>query len=110
MVLTPLRAATPTIAEQIVQLPAGCLVELRTKTNEKLRGRLGALSTDSFELQVAQSGQLQAQPLRYDQVKSIKLVDRDRGMGTAGKVGIGALIVIGTLALVAGILAAIANR
>src|SRR4051812_16231671 len=77
---------SPTIAERIVLLPAGCMIEVRTKTKQKLRGRLGALAADTFDLQVAQSGQLQTQPIQYAEVRSVKLVDRDRGMSTAGKV------------------------
>jgi hypothetical protein len=43
----------PTIQEQIVQMPAGSAVEVKTQAKQKLRGRLGSVTADSFELQTA---------------------------------------------------------
>jgi hypothetical protein len=86
----------PTIQEQIVQMPAGSTVEVRTQAKEKLRGRLGGITADSFELQTATGGTIQKQSLRFDQVKSLKEVRAKKGMSTAAKVGLGlaALLVV----------------
>ena len=104
------RAATqedaPTIQEQLVLIPAGNLVEVKTMAKQKLRGRLGALTTDSFELQIAKGGQLQAQLIRFDQVKRVKVVDQRVGLSTGGKIGVGALVVVGVFAVLGGIIAA----
>ena len=91
----------------MVLIPAGNLVEVKTTAKQKLRGRLGALTADSFELQMAKGGELQAQPIRFDQVKSVKIVDQRVGMSTAGKVGVGLLIAGGVLALLIAVTAAV---
>jgi hypothetical protein len=93
----------PTIQEQIVQMPAGSVVEVKTQAKQKLRGRLGAITADSFELQTATGGTIQTQSLRFDQVKSVKPIQSEKGMSTAAKIGIGVLAVFGAMALIGGI-------
>jgi hypothetical protein len=76
----------PTIQEQIVQMPAGSAVEVKTQAKQKLSGRLGAIAADSFELQTATGGKVQTQSLRFDQVKSLWVKGRlaDQGGRTGG--------------------------
>lgn len=94
----------PTIQEQVVQMPAGSVVEVKTQTKQKLRGRLGAIAAESFELQTATGETIQKQTLRFDQVKSIKAVEAKKGMSTGLKVGLYALAAVGAIVLIAGII------
>jgi hypothetical protein len=93
----------PTIQEQLVVMPAGSVVEVKTLGKQKLRGRLGAMTADSFELQTAKGEKVQTQSLRFDEVKSVKAVT-SKGMAVGAKIGWGILI----FAVVIGVVAAIA--
>jgi hypothetical protein len=101
-VLTPARAQTadarqeePNVRKQIVLTPAGTFVEIRTRSKEKVRGSLGAVSGDSFELRAANDSGAGARTLRFDQVKSFKIVDPRVGERRASKILIGVLIGLG---------------
>jgi hypothetical protein len=89
-----------TVREQLVLMPPGSVIEVRTQAKQKLRGRLGAMAADSFELQTAKGEKIQTQSLRFDEVKSFKAVKAKRPFPLAAKiglVGLGLLIVIGCI-------------
>ncbi len=95
-----------TIQEQIVQMPAGSVVEVKTQDKQNLRGRLGAITADSFELQTATGETIQKQSLRFDQVKSIKAMQAKKGMSKGLKVGLCVLAAFGAITLIGGIIIA----
>lgn len=88
----------PTIQEQVVQLEAGSVVEIRTKSKTKVRGRLGEISQDALEVQTAKGTNIEKVSLRFDEIKSVKQVEK--GMSTGAKVGLGMLAGVGVLFLV----------
>jgi hypothetical protein len=102
---TPVRCAPrpagdekgPTIQETMVLIPAGSTIEVKTKAKQKLRGRLGMLTRDAFELQTAQGEKLQTQSLRFDEVKSVKTLN---DQGSTGRVVKHTLIGIAVVAVV----------
>jgi preprotein translocase subunit SecF len=103
---TPVRARATAadkaaaVKERLAKMPAGSVVELKTLAQQELRGRLGAMAAESFELQTAKGEKIETQSLRFDEVKSVKAVKATKGMPMAVKIGLGVLgvvIVIGCI-------------
>lgn len=99
----PLHAQALTVQAQLVLLPAGSVIEVRTHAKQKLRGRLGALASDSFEIQTTNGSRIRTQSLRFDEVQSVRLERAHKKRSVAAKVGIGVLIAVGVLAVVIGV-------
>ena len=90
MVLVCLRVCGPTSAagavaqasseekrslkEQVVMIPAGSIVEvkLKQKGSSTIRGRLGAITDQGFEVQIAKSGKVSSEKVAFAEVKSVK--------------------------------------
>jgi hypothetical protein len=94
----------PTIQEQLVSMQAGSVVEVKTKTKMKVKGRLGALTADSFEVQSATGAKIERQSFRFDEVKSVKQVAQGSRthMGAWIALGVVAGIGVAVAALVIG--------
>jgi hypothetical protein len=84
----------PTIQEQLVLISAGSVIEVRTKAKTKIIGKLGPLTSESFELQVAKGQSIEKQSIRFEDVKSIK---KHSGMNRAWWILIGIGIGLGVL-------------
>jgi hypothetical protein len=89
-------ADTPAIAAQIAAIPLGARIELRTKTNEKLRGSKGAASDTGFTL-VNPAADRQ---IAFDDVASVKLYKSHTTRNVLIIVGIGVVVTVGILAAV----------
>jgi len=77
-------AQQPTLKETLLSIPPQSYVEVRLLDKSKLRGRLGEVTDEGFALQVAQGNKIQNVKVSFDQVKSIKSLEKK---GTsAGKV------------------------
>jgi len=87
----------PTIQEQLVRLRPGTIVEVKTKSKEKFIGRLGALTADSFEVQIAKNKNIKNQTIGFDEVKSVKVQSEHSGMSPGGKFALGMLAGVGVL-------------
>ena len=61
-----------TLKEQVLNISAGSAVEVRLGDMTKLRGRLGPISDDGFELQTVRGGKIDTAQIAFSQVKSIK--------------------------------------
>lgn len=83
---------------QVIEIPAGSVVEVRLLSKEKLQGRLGQLSDAGFELQAVKDGKIQTQKVAFDQVQSVKV--KGRGMGNGAKITLGILAGVGIVFLV----------
>ena len=83
------------IKQEVGLIEAGKIVEVKTKTKEKHRGRLGAIQADSFELQTTEGGKIQTQSLRFDQVKSVKQIQMNAGMSRGAKTAIWICVGVG---------------
>jgi hypothetical protein len=90
------------IQQQVVEITAGSVVEVRLKSKEKLRGRLDELSTDGFAMKVAQGNQTVTRQIAFDDVKSLKRVGSKAKSFFAG-VGIFyvAMVAIGLIVIAA---------
>lgn len=100
----PLRATSqkpvkpPSIKEQISLISAGSIVEVKlaAKKHPKIKGRLGAVTDDGFDIQHVKNNQMTTDLIRYGDVKSLKTMPQE-GWGTTSKVVVGALAGLGLL-------------
>jgi hypothetical protein len=71
--------AKRTIQEQVVQIAQGAPVEVRlTKPPEKLRGRMGEISSGGFTLQIANGNQTTPRAISFAEVKTIKTLGKTK--------------------------------
>ena len=95
-----------TVKQQVLRVSSGSSVEVRLINKSKLRGRLGQVTEEGFELQTVQGGKIDTQTLAFDQVKSIK--DTSKKSFSAGKafltagLAIAILVGIGIISCVVG--------
>jgi hypothetical protein len=96
---------TPTVQEQVGQIATGSIVEVksRTKGAKKVRGRLGQVTTDGFEVQVAQGTKMDSVQLKFADVKSVAEKPQEKGSHPAvlilAGIGAGLLIIIAISAI-----------
>jgi hypothetical protein len=100
-------AQKPTLKEQVLEIPAGSVVEVRLKTKEKLRGRPGDISTDAFTVKLAKGDQIEERKIAFDELKSIKVVE---GGSKAGRTALYILAGAGAVLVVLFVVAAVALR
>lgn len=65
----------PSLKEKVLEIPAGSMVEVRLKSKEKLRGRLGEVSNEGFTVKLAKGNKIEDRKLAFEDVKSFKAVD-----------------------------------
>ena len=80
---------------QVIEIPAGSVVEVRLQDKQKLRGKLGAVTDAGFEVQTVRDGKISSLNLKFDEVKSIKL--REKGMSIGAKITLGILAGLGVV-------------
>jgi hypothetical protein len=90
-------ADTPAISAQIAAIPLGAKIELRMKTNEKLRGSKGTASDIGFTLVNPPAADRQ---IAFDDVTSVKLYKSHTTRNVLIIVGIGVVATVGILAAV----------
>ena len=83
------------VERQVRLAPTGSSVEVRLKNNDKLRGKLGSIYDDGFELQATKSGATVR--VAFIDVESVR---QKEGMSTRKKVGIGLGMFAGLAVLV----------
>jgi len=89
----------PTLQERILEVPHGMMIEVRLLNKQKLRGRLGEVTSEGFSLQTAQGTKIETQKVAFADVKSFKQIEGTTG-SKIGKgliyalAGIGALVVV----------------
>ena len=96
---------TGSLKEQIVQLPAGTVVEVKflRKGEKNLVGRLGPVADSGFEVQAAKDGNVSSEKLVFTDVKSVKVKGK---MHPAVKGAIIGGVAVGVLFAVFGIIVA----
>jgi small nuclear ribonucleoprotein (snRNP)-like protein len=75
MNLVPARLAADDIACRIAAMPAGTRVEVRLKSNETLRGSMGAVSSSGFTLLDSKAG---AHQVAFSEVASVQQTNAKR--------------------------------
>lgn len=88
----------PTLKEQVVLMAAGSVVEVELKNKQKIRGRIGTVTDDGFEVQHVQNDKAITQTIGFSEVKKIK--QKEQGMSTGAKIALGALAGLGGFFLV----------
>jgi hypothetical protein len=95
------------VEQQLRKIEPGSKVEVRLTGNNRVKGKLGLLYNDAFELQVTDGGSQGPRRIAFADVQSV----RKAGMGRGKKIAIGLGIFGAVAALVAGLtLAAIARN
>ena len=92
-------AKKPTVQERIMEVPPGAMIEVRLSDEQKLKGRLGEVTSEGFSLQTAQGNKIETKKLVFSDVKSFKRAGETTGRGIGkgvvyGLAGIGALMVV----------------
>jgi len=89
-----------TVQERIMEIQAGTIIEVRLMDKHKVRGRLGEVTSEGFNLQSAQGNKVETQKIAFTEVKTLKKVEGEttgkkfsRGV-IYGLAGIGVLMVI----------------
>ena len=93
----PASAAERTVAEQVARMTLGRKITVELNTGETLKGRMGPVSADQFNLEPRRQGQGTTRSVRFDEVRSVRS-GLSGGQKWALGVGIG---VGGFLALIA---------
>jgi len=80
----------PTLAEQLVKIAPGSRVQVRLSNKEKILGRLDNVSATDFTLIVQTRNGVDKRRLRFDDVKSVRVIGGMKGfavvLGVAGVV------------------------
>lgn len=97
----PRTTQKPTVKERILEVPPGAMVEVRLLNKGKVRGRLGEISNEDFDLQIARGDTIETQKIAFTDVKSVKKVEGGKAGRTVVYVlaGIGAFF--GVLTIIA---------
>lgn len=90
----------PSLQEKIVLIKTGSIIEVKTKDKRTVKGRLLATTSESFDVQTAKGQSIGTETFRFDQVKSVKEIQKEDGMGTAAKITIGVLAGVGVVFLI----------
>jgi hypothetical protein len=91
-----------TLQDQLVRIPAGSVIDVKLKSKEKLTGRLGDLSAEAFQVDVANGKSIEKRSIRFDEVKSVqKHGQMSSGAKIALWIGVGAAAAVGVLWAVA---------
>ncbi|MBZ5594394.1 MAG: hypothetical protein LAP39_19305 [Acidobacteriia bacterium] len=82
LMVLPLQAgqrASPTVQEQVGQIAKGSIIGVKTKLKamKKITGRLGEVTAEGFEVQVARGQKVDNVKLRFAEVKSVKIVGKE---------------------------------
>jgi hypothetical protein len=95
------RATSPerSVEQQVREIALGSNVEVRLAGQHRLKGRLGTLYENSFDLQVTAGGPIGARRIPFDDVQSVRM----HALSTGKKVAIGLAIFGAVAALVAGL-------
>ena len=72
-------AQRPTLKELVNRIQAGSQVEVRLLNQQRIRGRLGEVSTETFSVQVAKGNQIDTRHLAFSDVKSVKQLGGGKG-------------------------------
>jgi len=80
----------PTLAEQLLKIAPGSRVQVRLSNKEKILGRLDNVSATDFTLIVQTRNGVDKRRLRFDDVKSVRVIGGMKGfavvLGVAGVV------------------------
>jgi uncharacterized cupredoxin-like copper-binding protein len=110
LMVLPLQAqqTPPTVQEQVGQSAKGSIIEVKMKQRKmkKVTGRLGEVTAEGFEVQVAQGQTVDNVTLRYADVKSVTEKPPNKGTRTWVKVVVGVVLVVAAVSVIGAIVCA----
>ena len=68
----------PTVREQVLEIALGSPVEVRLRSKQKLKGRMGEVSDEGFSVQHVKADKLETTKIAFSEVKSIKEVGQSK--------------------------------
>lgn len=74
---------------QLVAIPTGSFVQVTILDKKKLRGKLGRVANEAFEIQSVKNGKIETQSVSFGQVKSVKVIDTASRRDKAGWIVLG---------------------
>jgi hypothetical protein len=89
-----------TLKERIMEIPPGTMIEVRLLNKQKLRGRLGEITEEGFDLQTAKGERIETQRISFNEMKAVKRSERGGPLKPIGYVIIGG-VAAGILAVLA---------
>ena len=92
----------PTLKERLLEVPPGTMIEVRLRGKQKVRGRLGELDNEGFNLTTVQGEKVVKEKIGYAEVKSFKKIEGHK----AGHALVYTLAGIGVLTVILLIVAA----
>ena len=92
----------PTMKERLLEVPPGTMIEVRLRNKQKMRGRLGELDDEGFNLTTVQGEKVVNEKIGYAEVKSFKKIEGHK----AGHALVYTLAGIGVLTVILLIIAA----
>ena len=66
------------VQTQLTSMPVGTIIEVTNNEGGSIRGRLGELKSDSFELQQTKGTNIEKRSFRFDEVSHVRQVDREK--------------------------------
>ena len=105
LVSQPLCAAAQTqaaIKENFDKIPIGKTIEVKLlrKDNNKIKGKLMLIGSESFEVQTVQSGKESTEKIAFADVKSVKKSGMNKGAKIGIWVAVGVGVALGAAALI----------
>ena len=85
------------VRDRIRTLPPGSTLEVKLTNEEKLKGKLGSVGQDEFELRIVRKGTVTTRKVAFTEVRSMRV---KHGMSTGAKIGLGVGIFAGIAVLV----------
>jgi hypothetical protein len=92
---------TATLKQKVLEIPPQSMVQVKLKTKEKLRGRLGQVTDEGFVIKVAQGQKIEDRTVAFSDVKAIKAANAGSHVGRWIVVGVAAGAIFAVLSVVA---------
>jgi hypothetical protein len=91
-----------TIKEKLDKIPIGKTIEVKLlrKGNNKIKGKLMVIESESFEVQTVQSGKESTEKIAFADVKSVKKSGMNKGARIGIWVAVGVGVALGAAALI----------
>jgi hypothetical protein len=94
-----LPASQPTVPERLSQLPAGSMLDIRTFDQKHFAARLVEVQTAGVRVEVARGKRIEARDLRYEEIRSVKLLACRGSWHYVGRAALIAGVAMGAVAV-----------
>jgi len=84
----------PTLKERVLAIPPNAMVQVKLRSKEKIKGRLGEVTNEGFVVQAATGDKIENQKISFNDVKSIKAIAGGKGARVASYIIIGAGVAV----------------